>query len=288
MKKITYEFALDIETDEIVSIDDAKPDSQYVYPIKDILIPLVNCFNGTKIDRYWRSETNEFDRNTIFHNNCVLNLTKTKEIKLDEETIIKAHKVLTDRNYETNKFLEQHLPGFRMIPDAIFLDENGKFLCIVEVYNKHAKSEEDINYYKEFNLTAFETTYDENYEQRTITQLFVPRRIEDLRLRWEPIRERRLDEMFFNYELKNDFSYKGFTESILGGFDKFMEGTAKSIDFNKRRYETNLEKIDETRRRIGDCEREIEDCTNRRDEYQEKIGILREKELEFLNRGLRK
>ena len=169
-----YDFALDVETGEIVSIFEAKSNKIYNYPIHDKVIKLNNCFNGKKIKPYWRAETNEFSKDQIFHNNCIMKLALDKYFTIKHNhsfEIVKAHYVLTDKNHMTKKFIQKAYPEFNMVPDVIFLDENNKFICIVEVYNTHAKSLKDIEIYKKYNLTAFEIKYENDYKQKDIIEL---------------------------------------------------------------------------------------------------------------------
>ncbi len=131
-------------------------DGMNVYPAK-----------GKKKSHHFRSMPGAIiapDR--IFHVNCQNYIKETKRVELDD-CIIEAHTVLLE--HEAKKFILNKIDNYEMIPDCLFLDENDKIICIVEVNVTHAKSEDDLIKINEYKIPTLELTYGktkDNYKKQ--------------------------------------------------------------------------------------------------------------------------
>jgi hypothetical protein len=111
------------------------------------------------------------DANRAFHKDCQYYLQETKCFEFDE-AIIEASEVLLE--YEAAYRIKQEIPNYSMIPDCLFLDDEGNILCIIEVWYRHRKSEEDIAKIKKYKILTFEAKYETDYQKpRNITGLYV-------------------------------------------------------------------------------------------------------------------
>jgi len=102
------------------------------------------------------------DANRSFHKDCQYYLQETKCFELDSE-IIEASEVLLE--HEAAYRIKQEIPNYSMIPDCLFLDDEDKIMCIVEVWYTHKKSQEDIVKMNEYKILTFELKYESNYQK---------------------------------------------------------------------------------------------------------------------------
>jgi hypothetical protein len=110
------------------------------------------------------------DANRSFHKDCQYYLQETKCFELDSE-IIEASEVLLE--HEAAYRIKQEIPNYSMIPDCLFLDDEGNILCIVEVWYTHKKSQEDIAKIQQYKILTFEAKYETDYQKPTnITGLY--------------------------------------------------------------------------------------------------------------------
>jgi hypothetical protein len=111
------------------------------------------------------------DANRAFHKDCQYYLQETKCFELDSG-IIEASEVLLE--HEAAYRIKQEIPNYSMIPDCLFLDDEGNILCIIEVWYRHRKSEEDIAKIKQYKILTFEAKYETDYQKpRNITGLYL-------------------------------------------------------------------------------------------------------------------
>lgn len=110
------------------------------------------------------------DANRAFHKDCQYYLQETKCFEFDD-AIIKASEVLLE--HEAAHRIKQEIPNYSMIPDCLFLDDEGNILCIIEVWYTHKKTEEDINKIHKYKIITFEAKYENDFrEPTTITGLY--------------------------------------------------------------------------------------------------------------------
>jgi hypothetical protein len=135
-----------------------------VYPAKgEKQRPHFRCMPGVVIDA-----------NRAFHKDCQYYLQETKQLHF-EDCIIEATEVLLE--HEAAYRIKKDIPNYSMIPDCLFLDDNGDILCIVEVFYTHKKSEEDIKKINQYGIITFELTYENDHKKPTET-FFLYRGIE--------------------------------------------------------------------------------------------------------------
>jgi hypothetical protein len=126
---------------------------------------------GKKNKHHFRSmpgELIEVDR--IFHLNCQYYIQDNKTVEIDNLKII-CHKVLLEA--EAARYIKAKIPDYSMRPDCLFLDSDGKIMCIVEVNVTHAKSDEDIEKIEQYKIPTIELTYGkrkDNYKQPIRTE----------------------------------------------------------------------------------------------------------------------
>lgn len=112
---------------------------------------------GEKNNHHFRSMPGVIiDANRIFHKHCQYYIDDCKGIWIDGYSI-EATKVLME--HEAAKFIKKLIPDYSMIPDCLFLDSNGKIMCIVEVNVTHPKSEDDIKKIQQYKIITYELTY---------------------------------------------------------------------------------------------------------------------------------
>ena len=104
------------------------------------------------------------DANRSFHKDCQYYLQETKCFELDSE-IIEASEVLLE--YEAAYRIKQEIPNYSMIPDCLFLDDEGNILCIIEVWYTHKKSQEDIAKIQQYKILTFEAKYETDFQKPT-------------------------------------------------------------------------------------------------------------------------
>jgi hypothetical protein len=104
------------------------------------------------------------DANRAFHKDCQYYLQETKRIELENE-IIEASEVLLE--HEAANRIKQEIPNYSMIPDCLFLDDQGNIMCILEVWYTHKKSPEDIEKIKQYKIITFELKYETDYQKHT-------------------------------------------------------------------------------------------------------------------------
>jgi len=110
------------------------------------------------------------DANRAFHKDCQYYLQETKCFELDSG-IIEASEVLLE--YDAAYRIKQEIPNYSMIPDCLFLDDEGNILCIIEVWYTHKKSQEDIAKIKQYKILTFEAKYETDFKKPTnITGLY--------------------------------------------------------------------------------------------------------------------
>lgn len=166
MTELKYTFAIDSATNEIKHISEAKIDNTYHYIIRGMKGVLINAFGGEIRTKHWKAKEGHTPEE-IYHSNCVLQIAKEKQIVYNGITV-QAHSVVY---LDTDKFIQKHIKDFNHKPDLIFLDEEGKFLCIIDVKNPYKMIIPD---YNKFNLNSFTIEYDNNFnhQQKSITQNF--------------------------------------------------------------------------------------------------------------------
>jgi len=104
------------------------------------------------------------DANRAFHKDCQYYLQETKTIEFDE-VIIEASEVLLE--HEAANRIKQEIPNYSMIPDVLFLDDEGNIMCILEVWYTHKKSIEDIEKIKQYKIITIELKYETDYKNFT-------------------------------------------------------------------------------------------------------------------------
>ena len=104
------------------------------------------------------------DANRSFHKDCQYYLQETKCFELDTG-IIEASEVLLE--HEAAYRIRQEIPNYSMIPDCLFLDDEGNILCIIEVWYTHKKSQEDIAKIKQYKILTFEAKYETDFKKPT-------------------------------------------------------------------------------------------------------------------------
>ncbi len=104
------------------------------------------------------------DANRAFHKDCQYYLQETKCIEL-EYAIIEASEVLLE--HEAANRIKQEIPNYSMIPDVLFLDDQGNIMCILEVWYTHKKSLEDLEKIKQYKIITFELKYENDYQKYT-------------------------------------------------------------------------------------------------------------------------
>lgn len=104
------------------------------------------------------------DANRAFHKDCQYYLQETKCIEL-EYAIIEASEVLLE--HEAANRIKQEIPNYSMIPDVLFLDDQGNIMCILEVWYTHKKSLEDLEKIKQYKIITFELKYETDYQKHT-------------------------------------------------------------------------------------------------------------------------
>jgi hypothetical protein len=104
------------------------------------------------------------DANRSFHKDCQYYLQETKCFELDSE-IIEASEVLLE--YEAAYRIKQEIPNYSMIPDCLFLDDEGNILCIIEVWYTHKKRQEDIAKIQQYKILTFEAKYETDFQKPT-------------------------------------------------------------------------------------------------------------------------
>ena len=104
------------------------------------------------------------DANRSFHKDCQYYLQETKCFEWDSE-IIEASEVLLE--YEAAYRIKQEIPNYSMIPDCLFLDDEGNILCIIEVWYTHKKSQEDIAKIQQYKILTFEAKYETDFQKPT-------------------------------------------------------------------------------------------------------------------------
>ena len=131
-----------------------------VYPAKgEIQRAHFRCMPGVVIDA-----------NRAFHKDCQYYLQETKCFEL-YSGIIEASEVLLE--HEAAYRIRQEIPNYSMIPDCLFLDNEGNIMCIIEVWYRHRKSKEDIEKIKQYKILTFEAKYETDYQKpRNITGLY--------------------------------------------------------------------------------------------------------------------
>jgi hypothetical protein len=96
----------------------------------------------------------------VLHKECKMYLSLNKQIHTQYGTIT-ADRVLMER--EAANHIKQHVPGFSLIPDCLFLDHTGKIICVVEVCISNAKEEEQIEQYRSYQIPVIELKYENDY-----------------------------------------------------------------------------------------------------------------------------
>jgi hypothetical protein len=104
------------------------------------------------------------DANRAFHKDCQYYLQETKCIETNY-LIIQASEVLLE--HEAANRIKQEIPNYSMIPDCLFLDDQGNIMCILEVWYTHKKSPEDIEKIKQYKIITFELEYETDYKKHT-------------------------------------------------------------------------------------------------------------------------
>jgi len=107
------------------------------------------------------------DANRAFHKDCQYYLQETKILEL-QDVLIQASEVLLE--HEAAKRIKKEIPNYSMIPDVLFLDDQGEIMCILEVWYTHKKSEEDIKKIQEYKIITIELKYEKDYKQCTRAQ----------------------------------------------------------------------------------------------------------------------
>ena len=107
------------------------------------------------------------DANRAFHKDCQYYLQETKVLEL-QDVFIQASEVLLE--HEAAKRIKKDIPNYSMIPDVLFLDDQGEIMCILEVWYTHKKSEEDIKKIQEYKIITIELKYEKDYKQCTRAQ----------------------------------------------------------------------------------------------------------------------
>jgi hypothetical protein len=102
------------------------------------------------------------DANRAFHKDCQYYLQETKCFEY-KRIKIQASKVLLE--HEAKNRIKQEILNYSMIPDCVFLDDENKIMCIVEVWYTHKKSQEDIVKMNEYKILTFELKYESNYQK---------------------------------------------------------------------------------------------------------------------------
>jgi len=102
------------------------------------------------------------DANRAFHKDCQYYLQETKCFEY-KRIKIQASKVLLE--HEAKNRIKQEIPNYSMIPDCLFLDDEGNILCIIEVWYTHKKSQEDIAKIQQYKILTFELKYESNYQK---------------------------------------------------------------------------------------------------------------------------
>jgi hypothetical protein len=100
--------------------------------------------------------------NRAFHKDCQYYLQETKCFEY-KRIKIQASKVLLE--HEAKNRIKQEIPNYSMIPDCVFLDDENKIMCIVEVWYTHKKSQEDIVKMNEYKILTFELKYESNHQK---------------------------------------------------------------------------------------------------------------------------
>ena len=127
--------------------------------------------HGDKYRKHYKTKRGEdIDVNIIFHKDCQKYLKENKVVNVENLTIT-CDKVLLEA--EAARYIKAKIPDYSMRPDCLFLDSDGKIMCIVEVNVTHAKDYKDIEKIKQYKIPTIELTYGkqkDNYQQPIRTE----------------------------------------------------------------------------------------------------------------------
>ena len=163
-------YAEDIDGNSI-HIDDAVKGNTYYFRYEDKEYEIIVADGAKNIKHYKTKRGDDINANIIFHKDCQLYLKKCKHIHLGKGYFIKANKVLLEA--EAARYIKAKIPDYSMRPDCLFLDSDGKIMCIVEVNVTHAKDDKDIEKIKQYKIPTIELTYGkqkDNYQQPIRTE----------------------------------------------------------------------------------------------------------------------
>ena len=162
-------YAEDIDGNSI-HIDDAVKGNTYYFRYEDEEYEIIVA-HGDKYRKHYKTKRGEdIDVNIIFHKDCQKYLKENKVVNVENLTIT-CDKVLLEA--EAARYIKAKIPNYSMRPDCLFLDSDGKIMCIVEVNVTHAKDDKDIEKIKQYKIPTIELTYGkqkDNYQQPIRTE----------------------------------------------------------------------------------------------------------------------
>jgi len=157
-------YAEDIDGNSI-HIDYAVKGNTYYFRYEDKEYEIIVA-HGDKYRKHYKTKRGEdIDVNIIFHKDCQKYLKENKVVNVENLTIT-CDKVLLEA--EAARYIKAKIPDYSMRPDCLFLDSDGKIMCIVEVNVTHAKDDKDIEKIKQYKIPTIELTYGkqkDNYQQ---------------------------------------------------------------------------------------------------------------------------
>jgi len=162
-------YAEDIDGNSI-HIDYAVKGNTYYFRYEDKEYEIIVA-HGDKYRKHYKTKRGEdIDVNIIFHKDCQKYLKENKVVNVENLTIT-CDKVLLEA--EAARYIKAKIPDYSMRPDCLFLDSDGKIMCIVEVNVTHAKDYKDIEKIKQYKIPTIELTYGkqkDNYQQPIRTE----------------------------------------------------------------------------------------------------------------------
>jgi len=162
-------YAEDIDGNSI-HIDYAVKGNTYYFRYEDKEYEIIVA-HGDKYRKHYKTKRGEdIDVNIIFHKDCQKYLKENKVVNVENLTIT-CDKVLLEA--EAARYIKAKIPNYSMRPDCLFLDSDGKIMCIVEVNVTHAKDDKDIEKIKQYKIPTIELTYGkqkDNYQQPIRTE----------------------------------------------------------------------------------------------------------------------